>query len=235
MTWRLLISFSLLIYSAIAADVSGTIELRDSRLDSVTRRHDYSGVVVSLAPVKSVSDPKPVARAQMTQKNKTFTPHVLPILTGTIVDFPNYDPIFHNAFSSYSGQVFDVGLYPPGTSRAVRFAKPGIVRVFCNIHPAMSAIIVVLDTPYFAKTAPDGAFKIDVPPGDYELNVFHERASESALGTLSRRVTVGAESVHLPALIISESGYLPVSHTNKYGKPYPPSTSDNSVYPGARN
>jgi len=235
MTWRLLISFNLLIYSAIAAEVSGTIELRDSRLDSVTRRHDYSGVVVSLSPAKTVSDPKSAARAQMVQKNKTFTPHILPIFTGTVVDFPNYDPIFHNAFSSYSGQIFDVGLYPPGTSRAVRFAKPGIVRVFCNIHPTMSAIIVVLGTPYFAKTAADGAFKIDVPPGDYELGIFHERASESALGTLSRRVTVGAEPVHLPALVVSESGYLPVSHTNKYGKPYPPSTPDNSVYPGARN
>ena len=235
MTWRLLISFNLLIYSAIAAEVSGTIELRDSRLDSVTRRHDYSGVVVSLSPAKTVSDPKSAARAQMVQKNKTFTPHILPIFTGTVVDFPNYDPIFHNAFSSYSGQIFDVGLYPPGTSRAVRFAKPGIVRVFCNIHPTMSAIIVVLGTPYFAKTAADGAFKIDVPPGDYELGIFHERASESALGTLSRRVTVGAEPVHLPALVVSESGYLPVSHTNKYGKPNPPSTPDNSVYPGARN
>lgn len=234
MTWRLLISSSLLIYSAMAAVVSGSVELRDSRLESVNRRHDYSGVVVSLAPVKPLSDLKSPARAQMVQKNKTFTPHILPILTGTTVDFPNYDPIFHNAFSSYSGQIFDIGLYPPGTSRAVRFAKPGVVRVFCNIHPAMSAIIVVLDTPYFVKTAEDGAFKIDVPPGDYDLQVFHERASESVLRSISRRITIGSESMHLPAIVISESGYLPVSHKDKYGKPYPPPAPDNNVYPGAR-
>ena len=90
----------------------------------------------------------------MLQKGKMFTPHILPIMTGTTVDFPNSDPIFHNAFSSYNGQIFDVGLYPPGTSKSVRFTRPGVVRVFCNIHPTMSAIILVLEHALFRA---DGA------------------------------------------------------------------------------
>ena len=130
----------------------------------------------------------------MLQKDKTFSPHVLAVEAGSVVDFPNADPIFHNAFSSYSGQVFDIGLYPPGTTRSLRFARQGVVRVFCNIHSSMSAVIVVLDSPYFATTKRDGAFEIlDVPPGDYQLTVFHERASEATLQGLQRKVTVGPE------------------------------------------
>src|SRR6202044_1888521 len=106
------------------------------------------------------------------QKGKMFMPHILPVMAGTTVDFPNLDPIFHNAFSSYSGQIFDVGLYPPGTSRSVRFTREGVVRVFCNIHSSMSAMIVVLATPYFAVTGRDGSFALpDVPPGEYTLRV----------------------------------------------------------------
>lgn len=240
MIWRLLISSSVFLSLATAAEVTGKVVLRDSRVEAVTKRLDYSGVVISLSPVNAEgvvqAASKPAAgHAQMVQKNKTFLPHVLPVLTGTTIDFPNYDPIFHNAFSSYSGQVFDVGLYAPGSSRAVRFAKPGVVRVFCNIHPAMSAIILVLNTPYFGKTGRDGIFKVDAPPGEYELHVFHERAADAFLDGLARRVTIGAVPVALPLITISEAGYLPAPHTNKYGKPYPPTGPDGSVYPGARN
>ena len=91
--------------------------------------------------------PRPAAHAQIVQKNKKFSPHILAVTTGTTVDFPNNDPIFHNAFSNFEGKVFDIGLYPPGTSKSVRLDRPGVVRVFCNIHPTMSAIIAVLSTP----------------------------------------------------------------------------------------
>jgi hypothetical protein len=170
----------------------------------------------------------------MLQKDKMFMPHVLPISTGSTVDFPNADPIFHNAFSSYNGQIFDVGLYPPGSSRSVRFTRPGIVRVFCNIHPSMSAVLLVLDTPYFATTAADGSFHIDAPPGEYEMNVFHERATEAAMKALSRRIAVGAAPLRLPAIAISESGYLVSPHKNKYGNDYPPESGNNPLYPGAK-
>src|SRR5581483_3936071 len=118
-----------------AATVSGTIELRDSREAAVRKGMDYSGVVVWLEPESGAVNAAHTTRhSQMIQKNKTFKPHILAIEVGTTVDFPNFDPIFHSAFSTYNGQVFDVGLYPPGSSRSVRFARPGIVRVFCNIH-----------------------------------------------------------------------------------------------------
>ena len=171
----------------------------------------------------------------MLQKDKTFSPHVLAVEAGSVVDFPNADPIFHNAFSSYSGQVFDIGLYPPGTTRSLRFAREGVVRVFCNIHSSMSAVIVVLDSPYFATTKRDGAFEIsDVPPGDYQLNVFHERASEATLEGLRRKVTVGPDGASLAGLMISEGGYLSIPHKNKYGHEYPPGSGDQANYPGKK-
>jgi len=111
------------------------------------------------------------------QKDKTFIPHILAIRTGATVDFPNFDPIFHNAFSNYDGKIFDVGLYPPGSSRSVNFSRPGVVRVFCNIHAAMSALIVVLNTPYFTTSRKDGMFELPaVPAGEYWLRIFHERS-----------------------------------------------------------
>src|SRR5580693_2895650 len=116
-----------------AATVSGRVELRDSKDAKVSKKGDYSGVVVWLEPVNGEPLPVPQgARARMIQKDKTFTPHVLAVPVGATVDFPNFDPIFHNAFSNYDGRPFDVGLYPPGTSQGVVLSRPGIVRVFCN-------------------------------------------------------------------------------------------------------
>ena len=178
--------------------------------------------------------PRPAAHAQILQKNKKFSPHILAVTTGTTVDFPNDDPIFHNAFSNFEGKVFDIGLYPPGTSKSVRLDRPGVVRVFCNIHPTMSAIIAVLSTPYFAISKPNGRFEIDsVPPGEYTLHVMHERATPATLDALTRRLTVHETGVNIPLLSISESGYLPLLHKNKYGKDYPPAAED-SFYPGAK-
>ncbi len=212
--------------------ISGTVLLRDSRVAAVAKG-DYSGVVISLAPLEG-TPALTARRATMQQKDKTFIPHVLAIPTGSTVDFPNLDPIFHNAFSSYNGQIFDVGLYAPGTSRAVRFSRPGVVRVFCNIHSAMSALIVVLDTPWFAITGRDGSFSIPLPPGEYRLSVFHERATEATLAALGRNVAVGPEPGRLRPITISESGYLSIPHKNKYGHDYPPAAASESLYPGAR-
>ena len=221
----------------VAGSVSGRVELRDSQ-DAAVRKHmDFSGVVVWLEPLNGSARPAAASSgtARMVQKEKTFTPHVLPIRVGTSVDFPNFDPIFHNAFSNYNGQLFDVGLYPPGTSRQVRFARPGIVRVFCNIHATMSAVIVVLNTPYFETTQKNGSYQFrDVPPGEYALRFFHERATQATLDSLTRRVSVPDGSVTLPATGISESGYIVISHHNKYGQDYGPAPDDAGVYPAVR-
>jgi hypothetical protein len=171
----------------------------------------------------------------MLQQNKTFVPHIVAIPVGGSVEFPNFDPIFHNAFSNYSGQLFDVGLYPPGTSRKVEFKREGVVRVFCNIHSSMSAVVVVLPTLHFAITGRDGSFTIpNLEPGEYTLAVFHERAVPATLEKLSRRLTLGNGNVDLPTITISESGYLPIPHKNKYGRQYGPEPDDRRVYPGAR-
>jgi plastocyanin len=168
---------------------------------------------------------------RMVQQHKQFRPHVLAIQVGTAVDFPNLDPIFHNAFSNIDGQPFDVGLYPPGTSRRVLFHKTGIVRVFCNIHESMSAVIVVEDTPWLAVSNESGSYTIaDVPAGEYTLHVFYERATKQTLESVVRAVEIGENTSSLPSLQISGTGYISAPHLNKYGHQYPPSGDEGAPY-----
>jgi len=219
----------------LASSVTGKIELRDSREASVRKRLDYSGVVISLVSLNKPTNHQADIHVRMLQKNKMFTPHILAIASGTYVDFPNDDPIFHSAFSSYDAEIFDVGLYAPGTSKSVQFTRPGVVRVFCNIHSSMSAVIIVLSTPYFSTTGRDGSFQIpNVPPGEYQLTVFHERATETTLNALARRVTVEQAALALSPIVISEAGFLQMPHNNKYGHVYAPPTDDHSIYPAAK-
>jgi plastocyanin len=117
------------------------------------------------------------SKLQIEQIGETFVPHVLPIVKGSTVDFPNQDPIFHNVFSLSSTKSFDLGRYPKGDSRSVTFDQPGIVPVFCHLHSNMSAIIMVLDNPFFATPGPDGRYRIDnIPAGSYTLVGWHERS-----------------------------------------------------------
>src|SRR5712692_2145772 len=152
---------------ALAATLAGSVLLVNSEQPSVKKGHDYSGVVVWLEPIDgNLPQEQPTfRRAVMQQRNKTFIPHVMAVEVGTAVDFPNLDPIFHNAFSNYDGQVFDVHLSAPQTSKRIVFRRPGMVRIFCNIHATMSAVIAVLPTPYYAVTGRDGRFSIAAPAG----------------------------------------------------------------------
>lgn len=118
----------------------------------------------------------PAAHAAMRQENERFVPHVLPVVRGTTVDFPNEDVLFHNVFSLSSAKGFDLGRYPRGSARSVRFERSGAVQVFCHIHSDMSAVVLVLDNPYFASPDADGRFTIPgLPPGDYTVVAWHER------------------------------------------------------------
>ena len=124
--------------------------------------------------------------ATMKQENETFVPHVLAIRVGTLVDFPNSDPFFHNVFSLSKTRRFDLGRYAKGRSKSVRFDEPGIVRVFCDIHSHMSAFILVFSHRFFAVTDDQGRYHIDrVPAGTYTLTAWYESVAQQ-----SRTVTV---------------------------------------------
>jgi len=229
MTSRLAICFSLaaawLGTAAACATVSGTI--------SLSKSPTHSGVVVWLESTSGIPPPATPATIRVAHKNKTFVPSVVAARAGSKIQFPNLDPFFHNAFSNYEGQVFDVGLHAPGSTREVTLRRPGVVRLFCNIHPTMSAVIVVLDSPWFTTTNAKGAFRIaDVPAGEYKLHVFYERALPNVLDALRRSISIGADELALPPITISEAGYLAPPHKNKYGKDYPAVIVDQ--YPGRK-
>jgi plastocyanin len=124
--------------------------------------------------------------ARVLQRNRTIQPHVTPIQVGTSVEFPNQDDVFHNLFSLSAAHRFNLGRYPPGESRSEVFTRPGVVRLFCDIHSEMAGVILVLDTPYFTQPDAQGRFRISgVPAGEYTAIFWHEQA-----GTDSTRVVV---------------------------------------------
>jgi len=123
--------------------------------------------------------PLPAKRAEMGQENETFIPRTLTVTKGSTVDFPNADPFFHNVFSLSGAANFNLGRYPRGQTRSQTFSKPGIVKVYCQIHSHMSATILVLDHPYFAVPATSGDYELaNVPPGEYTIVGWHERVGE---------------------------------------------------------
>jgi plastocyanin len=132
--------------------------------------------VVYLDPApRAAFDTREEPQARMDQRNETFVPHVLAIVAGTTVDFPNSDHTYHNVFSLSKTKSFDLGRYAVGRSKAIRFDRPGIVRVFCDIHSHMSAFILVFAHRYFAVTDEEGRYRIDsVPPGTYTVMTWNE-------------------------------------------------------------
>jgi plastocyanin len=146
---------------------------------------DRSVVYLDPAP-RAAFDARDEPRGRIDQRDEMFVPHVLAIVAGTVVDFPNNDETYHNVFSLSKTKTFDLGRYAAGRSKSVRFDKPGIVRVFCDIHSHMSAYILVFAHRYFAVTGDDGRYRIEnVPPGTYSVFAWNE-----AMPLESRRVTV---------------------------------------------
>jgi plastocyanin len=137
-------------------------------------------VYLDSAP-KGAFEPDEVAHATMEQRGEAFVPHVLAVTVGTTVDFPNGDPFFHNVFALSRTKPFDLGRYSQGKSKSIRFDRPGVVQVFCDIHSHMSAYILVFAHRYFAVTNSAGRYEINrVPPGAYTLTVWHEGAVREA-------------------------------------------------------
>lgn len=170
-------------------------------------------------------------RYRLVQKNKRFTPHILVVPVGAMVEFPNYDPFFHNVFSLFDGKRFDLGLYEAGTTRKIAFNLPGVSYIFCNIHPEMSAVIVALKAALYDISNPAGDVSINnVPAGRYQLNVWHERCSPDVLRNLTREVVVSPSSPSLGELRLPESGDILSKHKNKYGRDYDPVLPSNPIY-----
>ena len=226
----ILLQFSILaatICSAQDVTVTGKVVLEGGSTPATTQ------TVVWLAPLGAAADSTPVApmHAVLAQKNKMFEPHLLVITRGSAVDFPNRDPWFHNVFSLFNGKRFDLGLYEAGTSRTVHFDREGVSFIFCNIHPQMSAVVVVLGSPYFGVTNKQGDFDIaNVPSGRYEMHVWNENAMPETLRGLSREVQVGGDSRSVGAIRIPVTKSVTVAHKNKYGQDYEPPSPNNPVY-----
>lgn len=147
-------------------------------------------VYLDVAPRSAFDDREP-GRAVMDQRNETFLPRLLAVQTGTTVDFPNSDSTYHNVFSLSRARRFDLGRYAAGKTKSVRFDRPGVVRVFCDIHSHMSAFVVVFNHPYFRVTDADGRFRIDnVPAGTYTVVGWYEGEART-----QRSVTVAAGAV----------------------------------------
>jgi len=202
--------------------------VKTSSKTSTSKNLDSSNVVVWLIPLDRQNDAMPVSSKlenppQLVQRNKTFEPHVLIVPLGTIVEFPNRDPFFHNIFSLYDGRRFDLGLYESRTTRTVRFDRTGVSFLFCNIHAEMSAVVVSVDTNYFALSDRSGNVILrNVPDGRYQLNVWFERSSPEDLKSLTRVVTISGTSRNLGPIHLVEIPNFTPSHKNKYGLDYVP-------------
>jgi plastocyanin len=194
---------------------------------------DNSNVVVWLTSADEFGDPVSTAGHTATrknplilQRNKTFEPHVLAIPVGTTVAFPNKDPFFHNVFSLFNGKRFDLGLYEGGSSNSAHFDHTGVSFLFCNIHPEMSAAIVVLNTPYYTISDRVGRVSIiDVPDGRYHLHAWYERSTPEDLRRLEREAEISPSSRALDPIRVTDTGNPMLTHKNKYNQDYTPVTN----------
>jgi plastocyanin len=191
-----------------------------------------SQAVIWLTPVGTpLETPRqdPARIPQLVQKNKSFQPSLIVIPVGGKVEFPNRDPFFHNVFSLFEGKRFDLGLYESGTTRFVQFDKPGVSFIFCNIHAQMSAVVVALATPYYAISDSRGDVNIaNVPPGRYELQVFHASVAPDALHALTREITVSDGESSIGTFTLNETDVT--VHKNKYGSDYERPAPDSPAY-----
>ncbi len=163
------------------------------------------------------------------QKDRAFHPHLLVIPTGSVVEFPNADPFFHNVFSMFDGKRFDLGLYEAGSSKSVTFSRAGVSYIFCDIHPEMSAVVLTLSTPLYAIADSNEAFVLNgIPPGSYSLHVWIEGVPPSFLSGLTQTVGFSSSTVDLGTLSAPIARAGATSHTNKFGNPY--SVDSDKIY-----
>ena len=197
-----------------AADVAG-------RISFVTKRGQnpvLAETLVRLEPIGVRAPRVAPGRFQMVTRGKMVVPHVLAVPAGSTVEFPNDDPISHNLFSLSSNNAFDLGLYRKGAGKSQKFDTPGLVNVYCNVHPNMSAVILVMDTPYYAFSDSSGNYSLtNVPAGRYRLIAWNEQGGETESPI---EVTSAGTVTGNVALMIDSRNYRLAQHLNKSGKPY---------------
>jgi plastocyanin len=228
---------------ATTTTVRGRVEVIGAGDESRTRHGPIPGTVVWLTPIMiagaageaAAAPPRPAAspaaNLQLVQKNKSFQPHLLVVQAGSVVEFPNHDPFFHNVFSLFEGKRFDLGLYEAGASRMVRFDRPGISYIFCNIHPEMSAVVITITTPLYAISSKDGQISLAaVPYGRYVLRVWSEGMGPENEQPLTREITISADTSSLGVIRVPEANGRRMAHKNKYGREYDEPTPNNSLY-----
>jgi plastocyanin len=175
---------------------------------------DVGQAVVWLTGV-SAPEAMPVA-TEMATEGKQFVPHVRIVPLGSSIVFPNHDPFNHNVFSLSAERVFDLGLYGRGEAKSVQFDKEGVVRVYCNVHAQMRGLVLVLGSTLFVQPGADGSFRLEgVPPGEYRLHAWHERAAE-----VTQVLRVGASPPAPVTVALDAKGYRVVQHKDKEGKSY---------------
>ena len=184
------------------------------------QRPNPAETVVWLEPVTTASRaarPPVPASFEMVTRSKMLLPHVLAVPAGSTIAFPNEDPISHNLFSLSPANTFDLGLYRKGAGKTQKFDTPGIVNVYCNVHPNMSAVIHVMPTPYYAFADVNGNYAIEAPEGKYRLVAWNEQGgmAESSVEILGEARVTGTV-----ALVIDSRNHRLTQHTNKFGKTY---------------
>jgi plastocyanin len=207
-----------------STDVSGEVELNQP---GAGRAEDASQVVVWVVPVGAVpvSATVPNTHYKLLQRNKRFEPNLLVIPVGSVVDFPNLDPWFHNVFSLYRGKRFDLGLYQAGSQRSVKFDRIGPSYLFCNIHPEMTGVVLAVGSDYFGISDKAGHYSIPaVPHGKYTVHVWYESAKAESLKELQRTIVIDGENRTIPLISVPAAKQLQKDHKNKYGQDYDPDT-----------
>jgi plastocyanin len=188
---------------------------------ATSRKLPASVVWLKPAQTTPASPWLPTQHYTLLQKNRQFSPHLLVVPVGSIVEFPNRDPFFHNVFSLFDGKRFDLGLYEAGSTKSVTFSREGVSYIFCNIHPEMSAVILTLSTSLHSVADASGAFRVaGVPAGDYEMHIWIEGVAQPVLDRMVRHVHVAADSSDLGAIEAPGVLLKASPHTNMYGQPY---------------
>ena len=219
--------FALLLPLAAAfTAAAGEIRITVSVLDAAKQAAPGVGAVVWVVDAAAARRAAPAVRPTIASKGKRFDPHVAVVPVGGTVQFPNLDRIYHNVFSLSDKARFDLGLYRNGASRTMTFENPGPVRIYCNIHPQMAAILVVIDGAIWAQAGSDGtAVLAGVPPGKATVRAWDERGGE-----FTGVVDVPEEGAVFLAISLDGSAFRDAGHKNKYGKDYPPPDDDGSRY-----